>query len=98
MQTETEILLETGEHSIDSLELRALPFSFAKRHGVLIREHHGKSADAVYRNGTSPVSLAEARRFAGVPLIRTRPAEHASLAAERVLNSRTAHSHLSIRT
>ncbi len=68
MQTETEMLLETGEHPVESLELRALPFSFAKRHGVLIREHHGKSADAVYRNGTSPVSLAEARRFAGVPL------------------------------
>ena len=47
---------------------RVLPFSFAKRHGVLIREVTGESADAVYRPGVSPLSLAEARRFAGIPL------------------------------
>ncbi len=47
---------------------RALPFSFAKRHGVLIREVTGETADAVYRPGVSPLSLAEARRFAGIPL------------------------------
>ncbi len=66
--TGAEIVMEptpeveaTGEH-------RALPFSFAKRHGVLIREFEKESADAVFRPGTSPLSLAEARRFAGVPL------------------------------
>jgi general secretion pathway protein E len=47
---------------------RVLPFSFAKRHGVLIREMTGETADAVYRPGVSPLSLAEARRFAGIPL------------------------------
>jgi len=47
---------------------RVLPFSFAKRHGVLIREVTGDTADAVYRPGVSPLSLAEARRFAGIPL------------------------------
>ncbi len=47
---------------------RALPFSFAKRHGVLIRAIGAEAADAVYKAGTSPLSLAEARRFAGVPL------------------------------
>ncbi len=47
---------------------RVLPFSFAKRHGVLIREVTGEIADAVYRPGVSPLSLAEARRFAGIPL------------------------------
>jgi general secretion pathway protein E len=57
----TPELEATGEH-------RALPFSFAKRHGVLIREFSKESADAVFRPGTSPMSLAEARRFAGVPL------------------------------
>jgi general secretion pathway protein E len=51
---------------------RALPFSFAKRHGVLIREIDGGVADTVYRSGTSPLSLAETRRFAGVPLRLTR--------------------------
>ena len=47
---------------------RVLPFSFAKRHGVLIREVTGETADAVYRPGVTPLSLAEARRFAGIPL------------------------------
>lgn len=47
---------------------RALPFSFAKRHGVLIREIVDGVADTVYRSDTSPLSLAEARRFAGVSL------------------------------
>ncbi len=47
---------------------RVLPFSFAKRHGVLIRAIGTEAADAVYKAGTSPLSLAEARRFAGVPL------------------------------
>lgn len=51
---------------------RALPFSFAKRHGVLIREIVGGRGDAVYRSGASPLSLAEARRFAGVPLTLSR--------------------------
>jgi general secretion pathway protein E len=51
---------------------RALPFSFAKRHGVLIREIVDGVAHAVYRTGASPLSLAEARRFAGVPLKLTR--------------------------
>jgi general secretion pathway protein E len=57
----TPELEATGEH-------RALPFSFAKRHGVLIREFSKESADAVFRPGASPLSLAEARRFAGIPL------------------------------
>ena len=56
---------------------RALPFSFAKRHGVLIREVDAGVADTVYRSGTSPLSLAEARRFAGVPLRLTRVSSEA---------------------
>jgi general secretion pathway protein E len=53
-------------------EARVLPFSFAKRHGVLIRAVKGDLADAVYKASASPLSLAEARRFAGVPLRLTR--------------------------
>ncbi|HSG59068.1 MAG TPA: type II secretion system ATPase GspE [Woeseiaceae bacterium] len=53
-----------------------LPFSFAKRHGVLIRAAGGTGAEAVYRPGATALSLAEARRFAGVPVRFTRvPAE-----------------------
>jgi general secretion pathway protein E len=80
METEAEIVLEAeGEAtvvdedvSVDIGSSRSLPFSFSKRHGVLIRDIRDGEADTVYRSGASPVSLAEARRFAGVPLRLTR--------------------------
>lgn len=76
MATQAENVLEAtaDRHEAEALpvEARALPFSFAKRHGVLIREITDQGADAVYRPGTSPLSLAEARRFVGVPLKLTR--------------------------
>ncbi|HEX2138103.1 MAG TPA: hypothetical protein VHG33_00165, partial [Woeseiaceae bacterium] len=80
MATHSDIILETEDATApNELELvepvaaaRPLPFSFAKRHGVLIREiRHGR-ADTVYRAGASPLVIAEARRFAGVPLELTR--------------------------
>lgn len=78
MDSNTEIVLEVeaeenGDISTDGEpDARALPFSFAKRHGVLIREFKDGRADTIYRAGASPLSLAEARRFAGVPLQLTR--------------------------
>ena len=78
MESNTEIVLELeaeeteGLTAIDEPAARALPFSFAKRHGVLIREFKDGIADTIYRAGASPLSLAEARRFAGVPLQLTR--------------------------
>ena len=74
MEIESEIVLESTEANEPSAAPagRALPFSFAKRHGVLIRDFGDESADAVYRPGASPQSLAEVRRFAGVPLKLTR--------------------------
>ena len=72
MESDTEITLETKSQADNDTsstsEQRVLPFSFAKRHGVLIREVLPDAADAVYRAGASPLSIAEARRFAGVPL------------------------------
>ena len=70
MAADTEIVLETPEPEPVELDLpvRILPFSFAKRHGVLIRTLEGDAADAVYRASASPLSLAEVRRFAGVPV------------------------------
>ena len=47
---------------------RVLPFAFAKRHGILIRALIDGKADTVYRGNANPASLAEVRRFAGVPL------------------------------
>jgi len=78
MESNTEIVLETESELTLEPEIletpvaRALPFSFAKRHGVLIRDIVDGKADAVYREGASPISLAEARRFAGIPLKLTR--------------------------
>jgi general secretion pathway protein E len=45
---------------------RRLPFSFAKRHGVLVLPKGDKtSVDVVYKSGINPQVLAEVRRFAG---------------------------------
>ena len=41
---------------------RPLPFAFAKRYGVLVRELAEDSADVVLRDGASPLALAEVRR------------------------------------
>ena len=68
MQSETETILETDAGEPTAVARKVLPFSFAKRHGVLIREFGTNSADVVYRQNASPLSLAEARRFAGVPV------------------------------
>lgn len=50
----------------------ALPFAFAKRHGVLIREIANGKADTVMRPDTTALSLAEVRRYAHLPLMLTR--------------------------
>ena len=47
---------------------RKLSFPFAKRHGVLVRGIADGVADTVCRPGVTPQSLAEVRRFVGVPL------------------------------
>lgn len=74
MDLPAEIVLETVQpgRANGQQAARMLPFSFAKRHGVLIRDISDGRADTVYRTGASPLSLAEARRFAGVPLQLTR--------------------------
>ncbi len=70
MEANSEIVLQTAPDADDAatVERRALPFSFAKRHGVLISDLDESGGTAIYRNGATPLSLAEARRFAGVPL------------------------------
>ena len=68
MEVHSEIVLETETGELTEAHRRSLPYSFAKRHGVLIRSVDEHEADAVYRSGVSPMSLAEARRFAGIPL------------------------------
>ena len=76
MASDGEIVIETAAQAVaEDPEVRAhraLPFSFAKRHGVLIRSISDAGAEAVYRPGATPLSLAETRRFAGVPTTLTR--------------------------
>ncbi|UCG74454.1 MAG: type II secretion system ATPase GspE [Chromatiales bacterium] len=50
---------------------RLLPFSFAKRHGVLVHGFEDGRAQTLVRRGADPVILSEARRFVGVPLALT---------------------------
>jgi general secretion pathway protein E len=52
----------------ESGEQRKLSFPFAKRHGVLVRGIANGVADTVCRPGVTPQTLAEVRRFVGVPL------------------------------
>jgi len=54
---------------------RRLPFAFAKRHGILVTSADGARAEAVYRDGLTPASLAEVRRFIGLPLKLTKVGE-----------------------
>ncbi|MGB5624540.1 MAG: ATPase, T2SS/T4P/T4SS family, partial [Woeseiaceae bacterium] len=68
MEANNEIVLETELDEAVETPARNLPYSFAKRHGVLIRSIDDVEADTVYRVGVTPISLAETRRFAGVPL------------------------------
>lgn len=78
MESDSDLVLElepdvTVDYpAMPEIANRALPFSFAKRHGVLIREFENGVAHAVYRTGASPLSLAEARRFARAPTKLTR--------------------------
>jgi general secretion pathway protein E len=48
---------------------RRLPFSFAKRHGILVHDFEGDKALAIVRNDASLLSLSEARRFIQCPLL-----------------------------
>ena len=69
MATEAEIVLESvSDTASETASLRVLPFSFAKRHGVLVRGITPDSADIVCRPGATALSLAEVQRFVGVPL------------------------------
>src|ERR1700676_2091725 len=45
-----------------------LPFTFARRHGVLVRGIDAGVADCVYRAPASPMALAETRRYLQLPL------------------------------
>ncbi|HEX5418529.1 MAG TPA: type II secretion system ATPase GspE [Gammaproteobacteria bacterium] len=69
MATNAEPPLEALQTpSTEAAHPRPLPFAFAKRHGVLIQEVENGRGRAIYRRGALPLSLAEVRRFAGIPI------------------------------
>ncbi len=68
MEATGEIVLETKTGEATETHRRSLPYSFAKRHGILIRNIDEHEAETVCRSDVTPMSLAEARRFAGMPL------------------------------
>ncbi len=47
---------------------RLLPFSFAKRHGLLVTDYEDGHALTLVRDDASPMSLSETRRFIDCPL------------------------------
>src|SRR6202020_2657452 len=57
-----------GQNNDERGQRRKLSFPFAKRHGILVRGIADGWADTVCRPGVTPQSLAEVRRFVGVPL------------------------------
>jgi general secretion pathway protein E len=57
-------LLETAEEDAE----RMLPFSFAKRNGILVQSYVDGKAQTLVRNDASPTTLAETRRFIDQPL------------------------------
>lgn len=59
---------EAGVDAAIQATVPRLPFTFAKRHGVLIQDAANGRATAVYRSGAAPQSLAETRRFAKMPV------------------------------
>ena len=71
MASSSEIKLELGSEvtaEVENIDVRSLPFSFAKRNGVLIQTIEDGIAQTVHRVDATALSIAESRRFAGVPL------------------------------
>jgi len=64
----SEIAAAETETEAQPVEERMLSFAFAKRHGVLIHGYEDRRAEVIYRPGITPQSLAEVRRFCGMPL------------------------------
>ena len=49
-------------------EKNQFSFSFAKRHGVLIKESNDNKVQVIYRDDASILSLSEAKRYLDKPI------------------------------
>ncbi len=54
--------------AIETPQQVTLPYSFAKRHGVLLDNESSDALTLVHRTGVSNMALLEARRAAGIPV------------------------------
>jgi len=69
MAATIELGLELEPEPMKTSAQRNLPFAFAKRHGVLLQGIADGQTKVIYRDGVSPASLTEVRRFVGGPVI-----------------------------
>ncbi len=76
---EGAVIAETGEDGAGPL--RKLPFTFAKRHGVVLEMHPEHGLTTLFKPGLRPEILAEIRRFTGGPV-------HLEEIAEDLFNQR----------
>ncbi len=67
-QLDTPLLAENDEALAQEATEKRLPFAFAKRHGVLVTDIEDGRAQALCRPGVSAPTLAEVRRYLGLPL------------------------------
>ena len=66
--TSDELEAVTPESDDTGAQPTQLPFSFAKRHGLLVAERDAAPPVLIFRHGASLASLAEAQRFLGSAL------------------------------
>ena len=64
----TDALPVADNDNYEAPSRKRLPFSFAKRHGVVIEEIGDVDAMVAYKAGVTPATIVEIRRFLGMPI------------------------------
>jgi len=64
----TDALPLAEDNNYEAPSRRRLPFSFAKRNGVVIEEIGEVDAMVAYKPGIAPTTIVEVRRFLGMPI------------------------------
>lgn len=62
------VAVESGSTGSESRFRKRLPFSFAKRHGVVIEQIGEVDAMVAYKPGMTPATIVEIRRYLGMPI------------------------------
>lgn len=63
-----EPLPMTDEQAGEAISRRRLPFTFAKRYGVVIEQIGEVDAMVAFKAGITPTTIVEIRRFLGMPI------------------------------